>query len=37
MEWPNYVQEIIVGHIILLAVGIDHARRAMSASRGASV
>lgn len=36
LEWPNYVQEIIVGHIILLAVGIDHARRALSASRGAA-
>ena len=25
--WPNFVQEIIVGHIILLAVALDFARR----------
>lgn len=36
LEWPNYVQEIIVGHIILLAVGLDQIRRARAASRGAS-
>ena len=35
LEWPNYVQEIIVGHIILLAVGLDQLRRAHAASRGA--
>lgn len=27
MGWPNFVQEIIVGHIILLAVAADFARR----------
>ena len=34
LEWPNYVQEIIVGHIILLAVGLDFARRSFLASSG---
>jgi ribose transport system permease protein len=36
LEWPNYVQEIIVGHIILLAVGLDQLRRSHAASRGAT-
>jgi ribose/xylose/arabinose/galactoside ABC-type transport system permease subunit len=34
LEWPNYVQEIIVGHIILLAVGLDFARRSFLANAG---
>lgn len=34
LEWPNYVQEIIVGHIILLAVGLDFARRSFLANSG---
>jgi ribose transport system permease protein len=28
MGWPNYVQEIIIGIIIVLAVALDRARRA---------
>jgi ribose/xylose/arabinose/galactoside ABC-type transport system permease subunit len=28
MGWPNYVQEIIIGIIIVLAVAADRARRA---------
>ena len=28
MGWPNYVQEIIIGVIIVLAVAADRARRA---------
>ena len=31
MGWPNYVQEIIIGIIIVLAVAADRARRAKSA------
>ena len=31
MGWPNYVQEIIIGTIIVLAVAADRARRAKSA------
>lgn len=31
MGWPNYVQEIIIGAIIVLAVALDRARRAKSA------
>ena len=27
MGWPNYVQEIIIGIIIVLAVAIDRVRR----------
>ncbi len=30
MGWPNYVQEIIIGVIIVLAVALDRARRARS-------
>ncbi|MFT3685362.1 MAG: ABC transporter permease [Phycisphaerales bacterium] len=35
LEWPNYVQEIIVGHVILLAVGIDQWRRSRESTRRA--
>ncbi|MGI8671049.1 MAG: ABC transporter permease [Luteitalea sp.] len=31
MGWPNYVQEIIIGGIIILAVALDRARRARQA------
>jgi ribose transport system permease protein len=31
MGWPNYVQEIIIGVIIVLAVAADRARRARQA------
>jgi ribose transport system permease protein len=31
MGWPNYVQEIIIGIIIVLAVAADRARRAKQA------
>jgi len=27
MGWPNYVQEMIVGHLIILAVAVDLWRR----------
>jgi ribose transport system permease protein len=30
MGWPNYVQEIIIGGIIVVAVAIDHFRRTRS-------
>ncbi|MFZ4575548.1 MAG: ABC transporter permease [Phycisphaerales bacterium] len=36
LQWPNYVQEIIVGHIILLAVGLDFARRSSQKAGGAA-
>ena len=31
MGWPNYVQEIIIGIIIVLAVAADRARRSRTA------
>jgi ribose transport system permease protein len=31
MGWPNYIQEIIIGAIIVLAVAVDRARRAHTA------
>jgi ribose transport system permease protein len=31
MGWPNYIQEIIIGAIIVLAVAVDRARRARTA------
>jgi ribose/xylose/arabinose/galactoside ABC-type transport system permease subunit len=30
MGWPNYIQEIIIGVIIVLAVAADRVRRARS-------
>jgi ribose transport system permease protein len=40
MGWPNYIQEIIIGVIIVLAVALDRARagwaeRSAAASRAA--
>ncbi len=31
MNWPNYVQEIIIGIVIILAVGLDKLRQSQSA------
>jgi ribose transport system permease protein len=28
MGWPNYMQEIIIGIVIILAVGLDRLRQA---------
>ena len=28
MGWPNYMQEIIIGLVIILAVGLDKLRQA---------
>jgi ribose transport system permease protein len=35
MDWPTYVQEIIIGIVIVLAVGLDRWRQSRAARRGA--
>jgi ribose transport system permease protein len=32
MDWPNYMQEIIIGSLIILAVGLDKLRQARAAA-----
>lgn len=34
MGWPNYIQEIIIGIVIVLAVGLDKWRQSRAAMRG---